>query len=424
MAGLLAARVLADEYADVTIVERDRLPVGPDHRRGVPQAHHVHGLLPRGREVVEELLPGTTSELIDAGALAGDILQDVRWYVNGLRLVPAYTGLTAVSASRPLIEGTIRRRVLARPNVRLLDGYDIVGVSSTVDGRRVTGARVSSVHGEGSRLLPADLVIDCTGRGSRAARWLADLGFAPPVEDRVAIDLRYASWFFDVPPDMLGTDVVVSTGRFPGQLRGGVLQRIEGGRTLVTLTGVAGEQPPTTLDGFTEFATTLAAPDTAMVVKAGRPLGEAITFRVPAYVRRRYEQLTDLPAGLLVAGDAVCAFNPVYGQGMSVAAATMLVLRDELQGGAVDPGRFYQAVSGLLDAPWGIAVGADLTIPGVVPPPMPPSPLTPEYLRNLQLAAAHDPALAKAFVRVTSLIDPPSALLRPEVADRVTQPVG
>jgi 2-polyprenyl-6-methoxyphenol hydroxylase-like FAD-dependent oxidoreductase len=445
VAGLLAARVLADEFADVTIVERDRMPAGPSHRRGVPQAHHVHALLPRGRQVVEELLPGTTSELVDAGAHAGDILENVRWYVNGRRLASGRTGLTAVSASRPLIEGTIRRRVLSRPNVRLLDGYDIVGVSSTVDGRRVTGARVTSVYGEGSRLLPADLVIDCTGRGSRAGRWIADLGFTSPVEDRVAIDLRYASWFFDVPPEVLGTDVVISTGRFPGQLRGGVLQRIEpatdrsraaglagarssreleGGRTLITLAGVGGEQPPTTLDGFTEYAATLAAPDTAMVVRAGRPIGEAVTFRVPAYVRRRYEQLTDLPAGLLVAGDAVCAFNPVYGQGMSVAAATMMVLREELQADAVDPVRFYQAVSRLLDAPWGIAVGSDLTIPGVVAPPMPPSPLTPEYLRNLQFAAVHDPELAQAFVRVTSLIDPPSALLRPEVADRVGQLVS
>jgi 2-polyprenyl-6-methoxyphenol hydroxylase-like FAD-dependent oxidoreductase len=155
VAGLLAVRVLADEYEAVTIVERDRLPRGSDHRRGVAQSHHVHALLPGGRAAAEELRPGLTSELVAAGALSGDLLQNVRWYYRGATPRKEPVGLIALSASRPLIEATIRRRALALPIVALLDGYDIVGLSSTVDSKGITGARVTSVHGEGSWILPA-----------------------------------------------------------------------------------------------------------------------------------------------------------------------------------------------------------------------------------------------------------------------------
>jgi 2-polyprenyl-6-methoxyphenol hydroxylase-like FAD-dependent oxidoreductase len=428
IAGLLAARVLADEYETVTIVERDRLPMSSHHRRGVPQSHHVHALLPGGRVAAEQLLPGLSSELVEAGAVPGDLLQHARWYVGGGQLAKEPVGLVALSSSRPLIEATIRQRILGLPNVHLLDGYDIVGLSSTVDSRRITGARVTSLYGDGSRLLPADLVIDCSGRGSRTPRWLTEFCYGPVPEDRVVIDLAYASCLFATPPDVFGDDVVVVTPRHPGLLRGGVMQRIEGGRTLVTINGIQGEQPPLDLAGFTEYARSLAAPDTYEAVRGSQPIGDPVRYRVPTYVRRRYERLTDAPAGLLVAGDAVCAFNPVYAQGMSVAAMTMLVLRDELRGGAApDPLRFYGAVSTLLDAPWGIAVGADLATPGVTGPEMPKSPLTPQYMAALQRGAVADAELAKAFVRVNALVDPPSALLRPDIAERVARvqaPVG
>jgi 2-polyprenyl-6-methoxyphenol hydroxylase-like FAD-dependent oxidoreductase len=198
------------------------------------------------------------------------------------------------------------------------------------------------------------------------------------------------------------------------------MQRLEGGRVLVTLNGILGERPPADLDRFTAYAQSLSTPDTFDIVRASRPLDDGVQFRFPTYVRHRYERLTDFPAGLLVTGDALCNFNPVYAQGMSVAALDAAVLRDELQaGGEVDPLRFFAAASKFLDAPWGIAVGADLATPGVVGTPLPASPLTGDYVRRLQLAAVHDPELARAFLRVTSLVDPPTALLRPDVVQRV-----
>jgi 2-polyprenyl-6-methoxyphenol hydroxylase-like FAD-dependent oxidoreductase len=401
------------------IVERDRLSA-PGQRRGVPQGQHVHGLLPRGRDIMEDLLPGLFDSLVAGGALDGDILGNVRWYVGGRRLRQAPTGLRALSASRPLIESAIRARVLALPNVTVLDGYDVVGLSATPHRRRVTATRVTSVNGEVSRIVPANVFVDATGRGSRTPRWLADLGYGPVPEDRVHIDLTYSSRVFEVPAELFGDDIVVTTSRHRGQRRSAVMQRLEGGRVLVSLAGILGERPPGDLDGFTAYARSLAARDTHDVVRVGRPVGAATRFRIPTYVRRRYERMVDLPSGLVVVGDAHCCFNPVYAQGMSVAAMNAVALRDELaQAGGPDPLRYFAAAASTVDAAWGLGVGADLAVEGVTGPVLPTSPLTREYVEELRRRAVDDAELAAAFIRVNALVDPPQALLRPEVVERV-----
>jgi 2-polyprenyl-6-methoxyphenol hydroxylase-like FAD-dependent oxidoreductase len=427
IAGLLAARVLADEYADVTVVERDLLPDTPAGRRGVPHGLHTHALLPRGGAIVEDLFPGLTAGLVADGALVGDVLADAHWYVGGRLLRPARTGLPVISGTRALLEGAIRSRLRELPNVRILDGWDIAGVGASDDGRRIVSARVTSLHGLGSWVLPADVVVDATGRGSRTPRWLTDLGYTAPVEDRVRIDLAYATRLFELPPGMMADRFAVVTARFPGQHRSAVMQRVEGDRVMVTLAGVLGQRPPAELADFIGYAKTLAVPDTYELVRAARPVGSASTFRVPVYSRRRYEQLTDFPAGLLVTGDAACAFNPVYAQGMTVAALDALTLRDELRrsgSDAPDPARFFAELARSLEAPWNLAVGQDLAIPGVVGPPLPPSPLTPEYMNALRMLATQDPAVSTAFMRVAALVDPPSALMHPSVAARVEAAMG
>jgi hypothetical protein len=189
---------------------------------------------------------------------------------------------------------------------------------------------------------------------------------------------------------------------------------------LITLAGVQGERPPVTLDELPAYASTLARPDTYEVLRAATTLGTPVAFRFPAYVRHRYDQMRRLPAGLLATGDATCGFNPVYGQGMSVAAMNAAALAQELaRGGEPGPRSYFQAVAQSLEAPWRLAVGADLTLPEVTGPALPDSPLTPDYLRRLQLAATEDADIAAALVRVTSLVEPPPTLLRPELVERV-----
>jgi 2-polyprenyl-6-methoxyphenol hydroxylase-like FAD-dependent oxidoreductase len=421
MAGLLAARVLADAYAQVTVIDRDDLPQTPMHRRGVPHGRHIHGLLARGQQALEELFPGFTAELVAQGVPAGDLLANGRLYFSGHRLRQAHTGLMVLSASRPMLEGHVRARVRALPNVRFIDRCDVVGLATTPDGRRVTGARVlRRADGSAEELLAADLVVDATGRGSRTPAWLEALGYPRPPKEQVRIGLGYATRIYRQRPGALGGDLAVLQAATPQHPRTGALQVLEGDRWLLTLAGILGDHPPTDPDGFLAFARSLQFPDLYETVRDAEPLDDPVSFRFPASVRHRYERLDRFPDGLLVVGDAVCSFNPVYGQGMSVAALEALTLRRHLQRGIQpQPRRFLRDLARLVDVPWDMAAGGDLVFPGVPGRRTLKVRLVSAYLTRLHAAAAHDAHLATTFVRVAGLVAPPQSLLRPGIVVRV-----
>jgi 2-polyprenyl-6-methoxyphenol hydroxylase-like FAD-dependent oxidoreductase len=422
MAGLAAARVLADAYERVTVLERDPLPAGAAHRKGVPQSRHAHALLAGGRAALEQLFPGLTDELVANGALTGDLQADTRWYNQGLRLCPAPSDLRALAVSRPLLEQCVRDRVRALGNVRLIDCCDAAGLAATPDGQRVRGVRiVRRADGSAEEILEADLVLDATGRGSRSPVWLEQLGYPRPAQDEVRIGVAYASRVYRRRRDQLDGDraaVIAATGE---RQRGGVLLSMEGDRWIVTLFGYLGQRPPTDHDGFTAFAATLPAPDIFEAIADAEPLGDVLPARYPASVWRRYERLDRFPDGYLVTGDAVCGFNPVYGQGMSVAALEALALRECLQDGPAAglATRFFAKVARILDIPWGIAVGSDLRFPRVQGARTAKVRFVNAYLARFHLSAAADPVLGRAFLRVVNLMDRPESLLRPALALRV-----
>jgi 2-polyprenyl-6-methoxyphenol hydroxylase-like FAD-dependent oxidoreductase len=424
MAGLLAARVLTDAYAQVTVLDRDQLPEAGTHRRGVPHGRHLHALLAAGQQALEELLPGLTAELVAHGAPAGDVLANGRWYLNGHRLRQAPTGMVALCASRPFLEGHVRGRVRALPNVTFVDACDIVGLATTPDGGRVTGARVRRrAGGSAEEVLGADLVVDATGRGSRTPLWLQALGYVPPETEQVRIGLGYATRTYRLAPDALGGDLGMLHGSTPEHPRGGALLLIEGGRWMVTLAGMLGDYPPTDPDGFLAFARSLRFPDIYQAIGDAEPLDDPVAFRFPASVRHRYERLPRFPDGLLVVGDAICSFNPIYGQGMSVAALEALTLRRHLRRvAAPQPRRWFGDLARVVDVPWDIAVGGDLVFPGVQGRRTAKVRLVNAYLARLHAAAAHDAGLASAFMRVAGLVAPPQSLLRPGVVLRVLRP--
>jgi 2-polyprenyl-6-methoxyphenol hydroxylase-like FAD-dependent oxidoreductase len=421
MAGLLAARVLADRYAQVMVLDRDELPQTPTHRRGVPHGRHVHVLLAAGQHVLEQLFPGFTAELVAHGAPVGDPLANGRWYVSGHRLRQAATGLVALCASRPLLEGHVRARVRALPNVALLNACEVVGLATTADGRRVTGARVlRQAVGVGEEVRGADLVVDASGRGSRTPQWLEALGYGWPVTEQVRIGLGYATRTYRLAADALGGDLGVLQAATPEHPRAAGLLVMEGGRWMLTLGGMLGDHPPTDPDGFLAFARSLRFPDIFQMIRDAQPLDDPVAFRFPASVRHRYERLGRFPDGLLVVGDAVCSFNPIYGQGMSVAALEALTLRRHLQQGTRPrPQQFFRDLARTVDVPWDIAVGGDLVFPGVQGRRTVKVRLGNAYIARLHAAAAHDARLAAAFVRVAGLIEPPGSLLRPGIVLRV-----
>ncbi|MEU8798204.1 FAD-binding monooxygenase [Spirillospora sp. NPDC048819] len=419
IAGLLAARVLADAYGEVVVVERDELPDGPAHRQGVPQGRHIHALLARGHSALEELFEGLTAELAADGAPAGDMLGDTRLYFNGHRYRPAPSGLPMLCASRPMLEASIRTRVRALPGVTVLDRCDVSGLVASPGGGTVTGARVlRRIDGAAEEIIPADLVVDATGRASRTPLWLDALGHPRPPVDEVRIGVCYTSRTYRPDSGVLNGDLAVIMGATPEHPRGGALLATEGGEFLLTLYGVLGDRPATDPEGFDGFAAGLRFPDLHRVMLGSEPLTDAVSFRFPASVRHRYERLPRLPDGLLVIGDAVCAFNPVYGQGMSVAALEALALRRHLgRGTAPRPTRFQRDIGRIIDPAWTTSTQADLAYQDTRRPA--PSRLIERYIDRIHAGATRDPDLGRAFLRVAGLIDPPPALMRPSTATRV-----
>jgi len=419
MAGLLAARVLSERFARVVVIERDVLPSAGEHRRGVPHGRHLHALHPRGREILDELFPGFTASLAASGAVRGDALGDVRWQLSGHQLRQTTIGLPGVLASRPFLEGHIRAMVRRLPGVRFVEETSVCGLTVTADKRTVTGVQVRGPGGAAAQVA-GGLVVDATGRGSRTPAWLAELGYQHPAEERVEIGLRYATRTYRLQPGAMGRDQMILTGATPANPRTGVLAVTEGGRHILTIAGIRGDYPPTDPAEFDDYAAGLPSTDIATAIAGAEPLDDPVPFRFPASVRRRYERLAAFPAGLLIIGDAVCSFNPVYGQGMTVAAAEAMTLRRLLARDAV-PGarRYFRAITAAIDVAWDIAVSADLAFPQVPGKRSAKVRLVNAYLPRLHAAAAHDEALAASLVRVIGLKDRPEGLLRPDRVLRV-----
>jgi 2-polyprenyl-6-methoxyphenol hydroxylase-like FAD-dependent oxidoreductase len=416
--GLLAASALASSYARVTVIDRDALPEGVADRRAVPQGRHVHCLLPRGLADIDALLPGLGDELVAAGAPTCDLLRQLRWIVSGVELARAATGLRTILASRALIEGHVRRRVRALPGVALVERCEALELVACCGGRRVTGVRVE-LDGV-VRTIEADLVVCATGRSAQLPAWLEGLGFPRPRKQRLAIDVRYASRRLRMPHDALGGDRMVIVGARPGHPRGMALFAQEDGGWILTLAGYgAAHRPPADEPGFAEFVRTVAPDDVAAAVLDAEPL-PIVTHGFPASHRWRYDRV---PAGLLAVGDTVCSFNPLYGQGITVAAGHAVALRDSL--GVGDHrlmARFSAAARPVTDDAWTLTTGADLSLPEVAGHRPPAVRAVNRYMRRLHAVAEHDPVAAAALAAVVTLDERPSHVLRPGIVTRVMSP--
>lgn len=418
MAGLLTARVLSNYFQRVTIIEKDTLKERRVVRKGVPQGHQLHIVLAKGLQIMEAYFPGLTAELAAGGAVVSDDLAlDMCWFANGGYRPQAATGLKSVMLTRPFLEKTIRMRAAEVPNIIIAEGTRVAGLCSDSRGQRITGVRLA---GRPEQELQADLVIDTTGRGSKSPAWLAEIGYAQPEVEEVHVKIRYASRLYRRPRGF--RTLIVTGGHPPFKARQGAVQPVEGERLIVTLHGRGDENPPEDPAGFEAHARALLTSDIADVMEGLEPLGDIVAYNIPRTRWFHYENLSSFPAGYLVLGDAVCALNPVYGQGMTSAAMQVEVLDRLLEKRPLNETfwkPFFKQIAQVVGNPWQLTVGEDFLYPQTEgkPPSMPG--FVAAYFRRLMQVANRDSKVFQALFNVMHLVKQPTSLFHPDIVWRV-----
>ena len=427
MGGLLAARVLADFFETVTVVERDALLDDPAVRRGVPQGRHVHVLLARGAQILDELFPGSLNELVAEGAPVWDDGELSKLHLSfgghdilrSGKVVNEPKALAIHMPSRPFLECHVRQRLQAMPNVTILSGHEVAGVTSTPDGRRVNGVRVVSHDGGVERELTADLVMDAMGRGAHTPALLETLGYGRPAEDHVVMHTNYVSQLLRIPHGAF-TEMLVDIGPAPDRPAGMFLSGYENDTWMFTVFGMAGYQPPRDLAGMLSFAQDYCPDHLIAAVRAAEPVSEVAHHHMPSSQWRRYDKMPELPDGLLVCGDAICSVNPIYGQGMTLAALEAVALRECLRSGGTElPKRYFRAAAKPIAVAWQMVASLDLTFPAVVGRRSRLMRVGTRLMDWAMAASESDLVVAVRFFRVNSLIDSPIRLLHPAFVYRV-----
>ncbi|MFL6546639.1 MAG: FAD-dependent oxidoreductase [Candidatus Udaeobacter sp.] len=369
MAGLLASRVLVDQFEQVTINERDRVSQEPRFRKGVPQSRHLHVLLRRGQIILEQLFPGLEADLAASGALLVDWAQDTYWLTSLGRMPCFHSGITTYACSRNLLEGLIRRRLTAYASIRFIHACDVIGLLGNNSNTGVGGVRLRFREGGNVQECQADLVVDASGRESRTPDWLEFLGYSRPQETIIDAHVGYASRYYQPPPGFAPDwkMMLVQSKQTKGS-RTAMIYPVEGNRWIVTLIGGVGDYPPTDEDGFLAFARSLPNLILYNAIKDAQPLSPIYGYRYMENRLRHYEQLSRWPEGFVVLGDAVCSFNPSYYQGMTTVALGALTLDTCLrEQRRRDPNgdltgmseRFQKALAEVNMLPWLTATGED-----------------------------------------------------------------
>jgi flavin-dependent dehydrogenase len=429
IAGLTVAKALAGHFAAVTVLERDLLPDGPGPRKGLPHAWFLHNLLPGGDEALETLFPGFRETHLANGAVefGGE---ELCWLTpeGWLPRFPMRRRTTA--SSRDLVDWSIRQMVASDARITIRDGTGATGLIVSDNSQAVLGVRLHSIGADpdDEEILPADFVVDASGRGSRAHRWIQCLGYDAPREYRIDSQLVYASRIYR-PPSGVEVDwkLLIVSPR-PDSPRYGAIFSIEGGRWMAALGGVGGVLPPKDDTGYLDFAASLPTPAVYEALRQADPLTPVRRYRRTENLRRRWEAMPRHLERFIVVGDAACAFNPEFGQGMSVAARTAVAIKrgvgehlrrhpdGDLTGLA---GRLQRLVTRIAAPAWDMATGEDLKFPTTVGGKVTPTLRLAQWYGNRVLrAATRYPDITEAFLAVVSLVDPPTTLLRPAVVRR------
>ena len=424
MGGLGAAKVIAPYFERVVVLDRDALPEAPAPRIGTPQARHVHALLASGERALEELFPGIRSDFRKAGAvIIGG--REVVWERPGYDPFPRRDfGYEVISLSRPALERVCRRRLEEAPNVEIRSRARVVELVPPADREAVAAVRYEDEK-EAVHELAADLVVDASSRALPTLSFLDSIGSPKPEQTEIGVDVGYASAIFepsDASRDWMG---LIHFGTPPGEGRGALILPIENGRWLVSLGRRPSGEMPSDIESFVAFTRTLRTLTAWEALRTAKPMTDVARFGFPASVRRHFHELERWPRGLVPVADSICRFNPLFGQGMSVAAMEAVMLGkllaarrsspEPLDGLASD---FLVAIQETLEAPWAVAV-SDFAYSHTTGERPPDLAQRLQYSGALLHLAAQDADVHKLMVEVSQLLKPQSALREPVLAERV-----
>src|SRR5215510_13842579 len=431
LAGLMTARVLTDHFDAVTVLERDDLAAQPGMHKSIPQGNHLHGLLRGGQQVMASLYPGFLEKLETLGARRCRAGTELVFYLptgkafsaTGTMREPYDLGFDITCHSRGLLEYCVRQCTLEHPTITFVSESRVHGLLYA-DGR-VRGVRYQ--QGGEAHSLAADFVVDAGGRRSHTPRWLRELGFHAPQETVIGVDIAYASTKFCVPATYDEPErIIACLGRAPDFPHGAIMEIIEENLWHVTLVGRFGHYPPHDAAGFLAFAKALYTPAVYDHIKDAERVTEITAYRVPTSVWRHYERLPAFPEGLVVVGDAISSFNPVYGQGMSSAALQVQALQQVLHARATASQgldglaqAFFPKAAEIVLTPWTLAAHQDWAFPqthGDRPADLEEDA---QYFAALDALTADDVEVYRLLVDVFHLVKPLSALQEEPLRSRV-----
>ncbi len=426
MIGLLAARALSPRFDEVIVVERDHAPEGPFPRRGAPQGWHVHVMLDKGREIVQDYFPGIFDEMEAAGAVRADTAADLAWYHHGVWKLRKPNHMYFYLQSRPLVEWMVRKRLNQDcANVRILYEHDVMNLIVDAQRKNISGVTIRSHNPMREEQVHADLVVDASGRGSKFPRWLEDLGYQHPGEDRVRIDIGYTTRLYEQPAKSERDWAAMMIYPKSPDCRLGYIYHIEPGpegrkRWIVTMTGYHGAHASMTEESYLEHAKSLARPDIYETIKKAKPITGFASYKMPASRRMRYDKCR-LPNGFVAVGDALCSFNPIYGQGMSVGSMAVRALDRSLNRGLKNiTKRFFRRASWTVSMiPWVLATAEDFRYKETEGKRPFYLPILHWYVGAVHKLSAQYSAVYDEFFRVLHFIHTPVGLFRPSVFFRI-----
>lgn len=425
IAGMLSARVLSERFDHVLIIERDSLPDVPEQRNGVPQGRHLHVLLSKGQGIMEDLFPGLGAELTEAGAPLVHWGRDTLLVVTGGELPRIETGTYSHLTPRLLLEYLIRTRMKAIDNVTFMEQTQVNGLIAASG--KITGLNIQDRRTKIEDIVFGDLIVDASGRGSKTPEWFKALGYAAPEETFIDAKMGYATRWYTL-PDNYETNwksIAIQPDAPSGNYRAGGVLRQDGKRYVLTLQGSNGEYPPTDETEFVEFAKNLPTSHMYDFIQRATPISPIYGYRRTQNRLRHYEKLSERPENYIILGDAACAFNPIYGQGMSIAAMEVLLMRDilakysvrHLEGFAE---KFQKQMRHLIESSWTFSTAEDLRYPLTEgDDPGFRTRFTQLYTDWVADTMVHDQAINRAFLKVFNLEEPTTYLVRPQILSRV-----